>query len=321
MIAVGASIAVYTQSTPGWTFLGLGVFVLTLFASILISVFVNFQMVLPILYSLPRSIYHYLKGEVRFAAIPAQLVAPVIWFVALFTLGFLLQVLAPSVMRFHFTNLAVNLGHIIAFIVVLLSVVTPSGRRDLRADCEEKTCAVYAKHLSGKGDQIEAIARIAGNTYEQTKPGAADAPAPLNFDHQDSRFRYMVFCLSAVETACAGEMGNLDAVVDECLSFLLTFSTTETASEFFGSPVNPQNAAKNGSTYLKGFRDDWSKYAALQNQGDYAAAIDLICSMIHTTESDEPANQSDEQRLGPLALEIVGWLPTMRRAFRELVNP
>jgi len=150
MLGVGASIAIYTQATPNWTILGLALFLLTLFISILVGVFVNSQIILPILYNLPRSIYHCIKGEVRFIAIPAQFVAPVIWCVGLIILGFLLEGFAPSVMRFLSTNLAVNLGQIIALIVVLLSVVTPSGLRDLRADYEEKTYATYRKQPSSQ---------------------------------------------------------------------------------------------------------------------------------------------------------------------------
>jgi hypothetical protein len=42
--------------------------------------------------------------------------------------------------------------------------------------------------------------------------------------------------------------------------------------------------------------------------------------MIHTTESNVPAEKSDMQRLSELALCIDCRLPTMRRAFIELAN-
>jgi hypothetical protein len=53
-------------------------------------------------------------------------------------------------------------------------------------------------------------------------------------------------------------------------------------------------------------------------QNKNAEMIDLISSMIHTTESNEPVEKTDEQRLGPLALWIDCRLPTMRAAFEEL---
>ena len=54
--------------------------------------------------------------------------------------------------------------------------------------------------------------------------------------------------------------------------------------------------------------------------GKNAEIIDLICSLIHSAESNEPITKGDEERLGPLALQIDCWLPTMRGAFTELVK-
>jgi len=48
-------------------------------------------------------------------------------------------------MLFLTANLAVNLGQLISIIVVLLSLVTPSGLRDLRADYDEKTYSRFAR--------------------------------------------------------------------------------------------------------------------------------------------------------------------------------
>jgi hypothetical protein len=48
--------------------------------------------------------------------------------------------------------------------------------------------------------------------------------------------------------------------------------------------------------------------------------IELISSMIRTTESNLPAEKSDMQRLSELALWIDCRLPTMRGAFIELAN-
>jgi hypothetical protein len=42
--------------------------------------------------------------------------------------------------------------------------------------------------------------------------------------------------------------------------------------------------------------------------------------MIYTTESNVPAEKTDVQRLGDLALQIDCRLPTMRGAFIELTN-
>jgi len=56
MLGLGVSVGLYMQSVPGWTLVGLCVFIFTLLVSLFIGVFLNSQIVLPILYSLPRSI-------------------------------------------------------------------------------------------------------------------------------------------------------------------------------------------------------------------------------------------------------------------------
>jgi hypothetical protein len=99
-----------------------------------------------------------------------------------------------------------------------------------------------------------------------------------------------------------------------------TWTATENAQEYFGGPVNPQDVASNGDVYLQEFAKHWSQWPELEKEGRNDEIIDLICSMIHTTESNMPAGKTDMQRLGKLALQIDCQLPTMRGAFIELAN-
>jgi|ERR1017187_209498 hypothetical protein len=168
--------------------------------------------------------------------------------------------------------------------------------------------------------QVEAAITVASNLYLHTIPGADDAPVPLQFSLPDSRYRYLIFCLSTMATACAREMKNPDEVVNECLHFLLTWTTKENMQEFFGGPINVQDVANNGAVYLQEFLSNWSRYVELEKEGKNAEIIDLICSMIHTTESNVPTGKTEVQRLGELALQIDCQLPTMRGAFIELAN-
>lgn len=142
MLAAGASIAIYIQR-PNWTVLGAILFVTIFFVSDFVGVFVSSQIILPIIYNLPRSVYHYLKGDLRFVAIPLHFVAPIIWSISLLALGFLLRLTAPSVLRFLTTNVPIALGQLMALVVVFLSVITPSGLKDLREDYEEKVWRPY----------------------------------------------------------------------------------------------------------------------------------------------------------------------------------
>ncbi len=170
--------------------------------------------------------------------------------------------------------------------------------------------------------QIEAAITVASNLYLHTIPEAEDAPVPLQFSLPDSRYRYLIFCLSAVMRVCAPEMKkkNFAAVFDECLHFLVTWAIAEGAQEFFGSPVVPEDAANSGAAYLREFGNNWSRYIELEKEGRNAEIIDLICSMIHATESNVPIVKTDTERLANLALWIDCRLPTMQDAFIELAS-
>ena len=65
--------------------------------------------------------------------------------------------------------------------------------------------------------QVEAAIKVASNLYLHTIPGAEDAPAPLQFSLPDSKYRYLLFCLSAVMRVCAPKMKKEDFISPESL--------------------------------------------------------------------------------------------------------
>ena len=171
---------------------------------------------------------------------------------------------------------------------------------------------------------IEAAIKVASNLYLHTIPGAADAPAHLQFNLPDSRFRYMIFCLSAVVTAALvyDEKKHIqpEALIKGCLHFATSAANEKTLQEYFDDSESSQVSIDSATAYFQDFLKEWSRWPKLEKEGKVTEMIDLICSMIHTTESNEPAEQIDKQRLGQLALQIDCRLPTMRRAFVELAN-
>jgi len=173
--------------------------------------------------------------------------------------------------------------------------------------------------FSGKSThqkQVEEAIRISTNLYEDTKPGAAAAPAPLHFCLPDSQYRYLLFCLSAMQTACASKMKNPDAVLNECFDLMIRLCTTEGDRVFFfGRPVDAQEAANQGGAYLQDFLHRWSAYVDIVQGGNRQTGTAIICSMLRCVESDDPAGPTDGPRIWPLALWIENGLPAMRKAF------
>jgi len=174
-----------------------------------------------------------------------------------------------------------------------------------------------------KQKQVEAVIKVATNLYLHTIPGAEDAPVLLQFDLPDSRYRYLIFCLSATVTAVLAydEKKDLqpEVLFKGCLHFA-TWTASENAQEFFSDPSCAQDAVNNTTTYFIECIKHWSAWPELEKEGKSAEIIDLICSMIHTTESNVPAEKMDVQRLGKLALQIDCQMPTMRGAFIELIS-
>ena len=84
--------------------------------------------------------------------------------------------------------------------------------------------------------------------------------------------------------------------------------------------MKPQDVANNGAAYLQAFFSSWSVYVELEKQRRDLEIIDLISSMIRSTESNLLFEKADEQRLGKLAVVIACRLPAMRRAFIEIVG-
>jgi hypothetical protein len=170
---------------------------------------------------------------------------------------------------------------------------------------------------------LEAAITVATNLYLHTIPEAEDAPAPLQFSLPDSRPRYMIFCLSAALTAALAydekKQIQPEALIKGCLD-AANLVAEKAAQEYLGGPASSQYSVENASAYLTELLKHWSRWPELEKEGRMDEKWELISSMIHTTESNLPTEESDMERLSKLALEIDCRLPTMRRAFIELAN-
>jgi hypothetical protein len=170
----------------------------------------------------------------------------------------------------------------------------------------------------------EAAITVATNLYLHTIPGAEGAPASLQFILPDSRFRYMLFCLSAAVAAALAydeeKQIQPEPLIKGCLQFA-TSTATENPQEYLGDSATSQDSlGSSAMAHFQEFLKYWSRWPELEKEGRNLEIIELISSIIHITESNDAPTESDRERLGPLALQIDCWLPTMRGAFTELVS-
>jgi hypothetical protein len=170
---------------------------------------------------------------------------------------------------------------------------------------------------------VEAAITVASNLYLQTISGAEDERAGLQFGLDDSRYRYLIFCLSTAVTAALAydeeKQVQSEALINGCVQFAL-WTAKEHAEEFFDNATSSKDSVRTATAYFQDLLKQWSQWPKLEMEGRNAEIIDLVCSMLRTTESDEPTGETDKQRLEPLALEIDCRLPAMRGAFVELAK-
>ncbi len=167
--------------------------------------------------------------------------------------------------------------------------------------------------------QVDAAFKVVGNLYDASTTGRAGAPLVLRFALPDSRFRYMMFCLSTVQAACARLMRNPDTVLNE-LGIRLVYGIVATDSQqFFGQTVDVQHAA-NVSACLQDYLHRWSAYVDMVRGGSRLEATNLICEILRSTESADPTGWQDIGRLLPLARWIEGQFDAMATAFSNMAR-
>lgn len=168
--------------------------------------------------------------------------------------------------------------------------------------------------------QVDAAFRVFMNLFEKTIDGSSDAPRVLSSQLRDSRYRYLLFCLSTVQVACARHMENPDAILNDLLHIAVSGAVGVDPQQFFGGPVDPQQAANKAGEHLQDYLHRWSAYVDITKGGNAAAATGIVAGMLRHTESDDPPTQQDADRLWPLAVWIEQSLAAMAGAFTDMAH-
>jgi len=181
----------------------------------------------------------------------------------------------------------------------------------------------WFRHKPTQQKYVEAAITVASNLYLHTIPGTDGAPSRLQFTLNDSRYRYLIFCLSTVVTAAMAYDESKDIQPEALISGSLPFLTLyagEHPGEYFDDPSIAQNSIRRTNEYFREFLKQWSRWPQLEKAGKSAEINELISLMIRTTEADVPAETTDMRRLGELALDLDCRMPTMRGALVELAK-
>jgi hypothetical protein len=104
------------------------------FLGLVIGLFVYAQVLLPLVYGVPCSLYLYFRKEVRLGAVLFQLAGPVVWWVMLLILGLVLALISPKLLNFLVYDPAFRGGGWAAIVLLLLNFLSGKGRADMRDD-------------------------------------------------------------------------------------------------------------------------------------------------------------------------------------------
>ena len=169
--------------------------------------------------------------------------------------------------------------------------------------------------------EADAALTVLCNLFEKTTVGGLDAPLVLKFELRDSRLRYFVFCLSAIQMACARRMKNPDAVLNDLAHRVVALAIDAEPQQFLGGPPDdPQHVATKAAECLQDYLHRWSAYVDIVDGGNAAAATGIVAGMLRHTESQNPPTQEDVRRLWPLATWIEQRLEAMAGAFADMAR-
>lgn len=132
----------------------------------IVGLFVYAQILLPLIYGLPKTVLLFAKKKVRFAAVVSQLTTPLLWFVFFLIAGFILQSISPNTVRFLVSNPALNAGGWLAIAALLLNFLTRKGRADMKSDFDRWIQKYYLVQSSER-KQIDEIL----NHYSRNQSG------------------------------------------------------------------------------------------------------------------------------------------------------
>ena len=127
-----------------------------------------------------------------------------------------------------------------------------------------------------------------------------------------------MFSAATAYVACAPQMKNPDAVVNDLNSRLVAAAIQLDSNRFFGGLVEPQEAANKAGKYVQDYLNQWSAQIDIRKAGNAYGATGIVAGMIHHTESEFPPTKEDSERLFKLAHWIVGSMGGMAEAFSDL---
>lgn len=274
--------------------------------------------------------YHQVKEFIMLPKVYISIIRTLgIWIILITTIIIILFFLWPSAIDWVLNNKPLNFGFLFGFAAILISPLSKKCRKDFRVDFDKSYGRFYidSRYITHKADyrsekkqkkQVEAAVKIFSNLYLHT---TSISSGVLHFRFPDSKFRYLVFCMSALIKACEDIINDPDLLTKDCIKFLANFTThKDNTQEYFGGTMDSDEAENIGTIYARDFLNNWSKYHEAIKSNNTKEGYSIICTMVYSTETNETYNKSDTERLNELSWVIATFIPSMQKAFIDSIG-
>lgn len=112
----------------------LGLFVFAYFVSLLFTI----SFLVPIFYAVPKAFVGFVKKELKFRAVLAYTVAPIVWTAALLLFAFLLASFSPDIFLYISNNTGFVIGDALGAVTALLNLIfSKKTHMDAKSDFDE----------------------------------------------------------------------------------------------------------------------------------------------------------------------------------------
>jgi len=317
-VALGVLVAIYGWIALLWTPIGF-----------IVGLFLAANTIFLLILGLPLA-YHQVKEYIMLPKVYSRILrTPLIWLIQITVIIVILYFLWPSAIDWILNNKPLVFGFLFGFVAILISPLSKRCRQDFRVDFDKSYGRFYidSMYITDKTDyrsekkqkkQVEAAVKIFSNLYLHT---TSTSSGVLHFKFPDSKFRYMIFCMCAMVKACEDIIHDPELLIKDCIQFLASFTTHKSnVQDYFDVPIDPEEAENKGTLYSRNYLENWSKFYEAIKGDNAKEGNSIICSMIYSTETNEPLTKADKERLDELSWVIASFIPSMQNAFIDSIG-
>ncbi len=105
--------------------------------SLALNIFIIYNMWIPLLIGFPYGLILFFRGKIRFFGVVSQIISFILWFLILFTIGFIAGKFFPNKIKYFINNPAINFGGLLAIFWSIIGLFSATFRQELKENFEK----------------------------------------------------------------------------------------------------------------------------------------------------------------------------------------